>query len=326
MKRLLKSTWHKLLHERLLKSYIFYRILKYAVEKKYDLEPNTYIMLLDEKAKGYGFTMMHLGLHSAIEERNGVKLVYFLNKEHEIIARLYDKEASVRYFKGLGKAGIRSRLLGYYMIAQANFAKNKHIANSALLGGGTAGEKPTAIEEYQTGFGLTKNDLARPPKNLNLQLDEKIISKLESKAGMSFDTFKSRLIMINPHANTVSNVTPEFFEKLANELSENGFIALSNVMSENEALKNSIYLPLTQSEAFALALQCFAVITMRSGFSDMLHFLPSLIVINYDTPSARRYELASMFESSGAREIIYDDNACEKVLEIIKALNQNEAL
>lgn len=322
MKRLVKSAWHKLLHERLLKSYIFYRVLKYAVEKKYGLEKDTYIMLLDEKAKGYGFTMMHLGLHDAIETRNGLKLVYFLNKEHEIIARLYDKEANVRYFEGSGAHSVRSRLLGYYMIAQADFAKNKRVATSALLGGGTAGEKPTAIEEYQEGFGLTPNDLARPPKNLDFKLSEKIINELESKAGMNFDALKSRLIMINPHANTVSNVTPEFFQNLADELNQNGFIVLSNVMSESCALKNSIYLPLTQSEAFALALQCFATITMRSGFSDMLHFLPSLIVINYDAKSAKRYELASMFEGSGAKEIVYGDKACEKVLEIIKGLNQ----
>ncbi|MDE6886419.1 MAG: hypothetical protein K2P17_05230 [Helicobacteraceae bacterium] len=159
--------------------------------------------------------------------------------------------------------------------------------------------KENILKMYLTLFNLSSNTILAKPINMP-KINKNLISKLHSIAPLE------KIILFLPEARSMASMPLAIFRAKCAKLQESGYSIVLNLTRENHFLFNGSYvLPLTLSEAIALALSCGGVVSMRSGFCDIIArdcknleiYYPNKEILDF-------YSLKVLGLSESAREII----------------------
>ena len=111
--------------------------------------------------------------------------------------------------------------------------------------------------------------------------------------------------MLSPEATSMLPLSDRFWENLVNELKEQGYTVVSNVIKKEKTVKGSIYIDLTSEEAVILGLNCHSVHSVRSGLCDLIFSKGKDLHVYYPTHSSYFiYSLNSMFRRTDIDERI----------------------
>lgn len=173
----------------------------------------------------------------------------------------------------------------------------------------------TQIDAYRSClYRLEKSAVLKKPVFPKEKIDN-IIKK--------YSLIEGKTIIIAPDANTIKGKR-SFFEILAKELLNQGYLVLTNLVNEHdEPIKDTqgIYLPL--DIVCSIADYCGAFIGMRSGLLDVVMFSKSIVIALYPKDDMRfKYFNINYFENKNMMQYLLTDNFYDDAKKIIQAMIQ----
>ena len=115
-----------------------------------------------------------------------------------------------------------------------------------------------------------------------------------------------KIVLFSPEANSVPPVDAQIWEEKAKELQAEGFTVVSNVILKDNAVKGTLFVPMTVEQAVALAFHCHAVYSLRSGFCDLIHPVGNRLTVFYPSyASLWIYSLNKMFGGTQINEELH---------------------
>ncbi len=112
-------------------------------------------------------------------------------------------------------------------------------------------------------------------------------------------------ILIAPFANTFDNQPKEFWKSIVKKLKDKGYTVFCNVFKTEQEIEGTIRYEESLDKAFEFTFSCRAVITNRSGFSDLIGFNDRVrhIVIN-PSEDRMKYEDISIYGSKMIENVV----------------------
>lgn len=80
----------------------------------------------------------------------------------------------------------------------------------------------------------------------------------------------NRIVLLAPEAQSFRGLDKAFWEKLAEQLKEDDFIPVTNALHKDNEIRGTYNLKMTLEELLALACNCHAVYSLRSGLCDCI--------------------------------------------------------
>lgn len=249
---------------------------------------------------GLGDTLITLSIRDLLEEKLGKKVVFILKKTHEVVAKMYeDKDCIILKDKEMQE------------LVEKNLSKQ-------VMSGKIYAAHPALHPEMWTFFrpiydqDSTERFLPWIHRFFGVKYREKLkeptyyppmTDTLESKIS-KFDKVDN-IVMLSPEATSMLPLSDRFWENLVNELKEQGYTVVSNVIKKEKTVKGSIYIDLTSEEAVILGLNCHSVHSVRSGLCDLIFSKGKDLHVYYPTHSSYFiYSLNSMFRRTDIDERI----------------------
>lgn len=267
---------------------------------------------------GLGDTFLLCAFSKALEEKYQGQIRFFIKPSHEVVMKMF----SISNYTIINFNNIKSYYLDYLAkrvsypkkhqtyIAHINFHQNRQ---EILLQ--STGKTSSKFFDFYKNFlylpDIKRIDLSRfcsPLPSLFLKKIEDDLSKLHN------------VILLAPEANSIKNLDPIFWERLAIELNKAGFFLISNVTNSENKIKGTNFIAMTTQECVDLATHCRAVISLRSGLCDLLFFKgKDLFIIYCDDNLKSFYSLNNLFVRSDINEYVFE--GCQKTInDILKAL------
>lgn len=248
---------------------------------------------------GVGDTMMYASYWRELEAKYKRPIFWVVIKAHEIILKMY---------------GITNYL------ALEGISAHKSGKPSQYLN--PTGQPIPGIPYYAHWTYFKPTDIWRPyfldfvRKSLNIgniplhhpvhypQLSENIKKKFPQ-----IKDFR-KVILINPEARYLTIKSTKFWNSLADKLRSEGFALIINNFESNLISCSKEECPkLSLEELVAISFNCHAVISPRSGFTDIIHELGSRLFIIYDTEKMQKlFTLNPICSTKNIHEYIYNKN------------------
>lgn len=136
-----------------------------------------------------------------------------------------------------------------------------------------------------------------------------------------------RIILIAPEARSDENFTTGMWKLIVSNLIKSGYIVVENIMNKQNHIDGAINLDLSLKELILLAQNCKAIISIRSGFCDVIANSGKRLYVLY---SKERYDdlnpffiLNEIFDFkrfNKPKEIIIDKNSPKLMFERINLI------
>lgn len=150
---------------------------------------------------------------------------------------------------------------------------------------------PRVYASWLKGVNLngTRNQLSHI---LNIPLTPIVchnLSKVPVQAIDDFQNIKSKICVMNPFSYSMKS-SGSLYEKIAEELSNQGFIVYTNVIGSQKAVRGTLSLEVDLEELFSIACEIPLIVSVRSGILDFL--IPSKInmFVIYDEWNTRHVQ------------------------------------
>lgn len=258
----------------------------------------------------YGDALIVCGFKDAIEKYHNLKVHLVIKPEHEGIMKLYGiTEYTVKDF---GDSYIHKNIEAFK--AQKFEAGADFIAfPSYEAGRDFYNNKIDFLELFRRTFNLPSEAEFKKPQN-KPELTEELKNKIEKIAPLE------KVIIFSPEAIDTDQVSHKAFEDEIKILKSRGYTIISSVKDKKEAIKGTVYIPLTIYEALAIAVNCAGVYSVRSGFVDLVIQYTDNITIYY--PDKRTYDLFNFrylySKDRNINEIIINGSFIQKIGPILQ--------
>ena len=159
-------------------------------------------------------------------------------------------------------------------------------------------QAPYLLGIYETFFKLPKNYHPTFPKNLP-KLTPKLQKKLEQIAPLE------KIVFYSPEAASMECLPQYIFIKDMESLQQEGYKIILNTIKQNYNYKGTYNLKLSLKDAIAVALNVGKVISMRSGFCDLIAHNAKNLKVYYPSGSLKFNSLLANKISCNAEEVIF---------------------
>lgn len=135
----------------------------------------------------------------------------------------------------------------------------------------------------------------------------------------SYELKQGKTVILNPYANSISNLPLQFFTKLAERLKKNGFCVVTNLSgSKQSTVPGTKGITCSLTEAYHLAEFCGCAIGMRSGFFDFVAYAKCKLIIlfPYEYPFFEYQKLSKWGINTDAIDMKVGSNWNEDILNI----------
>jgi len=251
---------------------------------------------------GLGDTMMLCGFAHAWEKKNGGKIHFIIKPSHEVVMKMYGiKNYSTFKFdlKSCKKLGddCPEPKLGKLFVAHPVFVKT---AQSILK---KFENLEIDFKDLYAQFLEVDANVFKIYKRIP-KMDKAFRKKVEAIAPLN------KIVLLSPTANSVKAFPQSFWEPLCRQLKEKGYTVISNVINPDDAIYDTIYLPMTSDEVVALAYACDSVYSLRSGLCDIIAMRPKNLAVFYDHSNTLfLYGLNKLFNRQDIIEQVVDPYA-----------------
>lgn len=247
---------------------------------------------------GLGDTMITVGWKEEIEKKIKGQVIFIVKETHQFILDMYREEAYLILKKG--EIPPEEKIRKY---PQKGYIYAAHPCLHPELSEFFAPVRlQTSTIRFVPWFRKFYRLEAKVPLKLPLQyptFSEKLKEKCNKIAPIE------QIVLFSPEATSMIGMKDWFWEDLVKEVKELGYVAVSNVIAPENAIKGTKYIPLTSKEAVVLGLNCKAVYSVRSGFCDLLFSKGKELHVYYPTHSSYYlYSLNHMFHRNDIDEQI----------------------
>ena len=268
---------------------------------------------------GLGDTMNLCGFKDALEKKHNASIHFIIKPTHEIVMKMYGiKDYSFQTFDKNELRAIAQRNTevkkGEYFVAHPQF-----IGDDGKLLEDFYNFKISFVDIFKKTFWLSDDVQFKYP-TIPPVLSNEFREKVEKIAPLN------KVILFSPEAFSTNKVVPDVLENEVKKLTDKGFVVISNVIDKHETIKGSVYLPLTIDEAVALGINCAGVLSVRSGFTDIIvPFLKETVIYYPNIETLNLYSL-SYLKDKNIKEIVAPDTKLKKIgpcFQIEKKSNEN---
>jgi glycosyltransferase involved in cell wall biosynthesis len=213
---------------------------------------------------GLGDTMIICGFLSEFKKMYKGNVVLFIKQSHIAVMEMYGiKDYVVSRFNREELFKIGEKMVPEkesYFVAHPEFIGRMDLIDGLFSG------KLSFLEMYRQTLGLDANAVFEYP-HFYPTLTEEARAKFQLVAPLE----KTILFAPEMNASDPNDWLPDWImEDEARRLKEKGFRVISNAISEDKVVKGTEFVPLTLTEALALAGSCAGVYSARSGFCDLV--------------------------------------------------------
>lgn len=238
---------------------------------------------------GLGDTYLLCALSKAWEQKHFKKIGFIVKPSHKVVMDMFR--------------------IKNYRIAQFEDHELKKLAkkNPIPERGKIYVAHPAYIEAAQSGIAMLNSnrlcfkDLYTAflgiPYDVELE-EPKIIPKLSDGAKGVVDSLGGfeKLVLLCPEANSVKQVPKSFWYEIVEDYKNKGYTVLVNITKKENAISGAKNLKFAISDVVALACKCQIVISLRSGFCDLIaKVAPHLIVFYPTREDLFKYSLNKIF-------------------------------
>lgn len=237
---------------------------------------------------GLGDSLCLIGLKKEIEKQLKGKVHFIIKPSHMIVAQLYDTKDYV--IASFDKASLFSFALktpkpelGKIFVAHPDFHP---WAKKFVQEMKEHREHLTFLSWYKDFLKLpTTASFSKPFKYP--VLSQRLKEKLAQYGPLE------KIVLLLPEANSVPPLSPRFWEKLAHNFLNKGYIVVSNITKEECLIKGVPNIPLNLEEVIMLATYCHEVHALRSGLCDLIAFAPNRKLYVYYSTDKKTYSVFS---------------------------------
>lgn len=220
-----------------------------------------------------GDSLIMLALREDFEKKYGTPLHYIIQKNHEALMDLYEitNYTTIDFNKLMDEP----RLHEFSLYEQDKFKEDMcekifpaipqkdfpFVATPVLWIKSGRGYR-NLVHGWAQMLGLEIQAIA-PPFHLP-QITGNFRKKIESLGDIN------RIVLLAPEAQSFRGLDKPFWEKLAERLRENDFIPVTNALYKDNEIKGTYNLKMTLADLLALACNCQAVYSLRSGLCDCI--------------------------------------------------------
>jgi hypothetical protein len=275
-------------------------------------KPDEYNIILPS---GLGDTMYVCVLKQAIEEKYKTPIHFIIKPTHEILMDIYNiSDYSVYQFtedeiRGICKSS-RHPVKGRLYVAYSRYSYDSNLIEYKLT--------TEILQFYRILFRLDSNSpLIEPVK----------YPEIPANISKDFPRLDKTALLL-PEARTVTRLKRGFWEKLADELREQGFTVVQSYSNEEFKLEGVKALPDDLYCVIALAIHCSAVYALRSGFCDIIAGKAKRLKIFYPTQKDYSYSymdydnVENILVSAGDNKTAYSCLRTQRIPELKRALKK----
>lgn len=160
-----------------------------------------------------------------------------------------------------------------------------------------------------------------------LKLDQEVIStkpKIDKKTKeYEKELANNKSVIIAPYSNSLPNINNRFWEILVQKFLDKGYLVLTNAVTQEEAIKGTKHINFKLSEVVKMCELCGAVISARSGFSDISAHAECKNVVIYPDKACGYGKVIDVYSIKGLStnrnilEIEYIESNIEDIIETI---------
>ncbi len=264
---------------------------------------NNVITLVHQHSLGDLFYLC--GFKSAVENQYGAKVHFVIKPNQEPIMKMFGfSDYSLHIFDEdeLLKIAQDNPVIkvGGLFVSHPNYLNDD---NKTL--GDFFNSKISFVDIFKATLGLPLETQFQYPVIIP-SLSDDLKNKIEQIAKLD------KIILIFPEANSTHMIPSCFLEGEVAKLLQEGYVVISSVVDKRNAIRGTLCLELSFDEALALALNCHKVISVRSGFSDiMAPFVPNHTVYYPDIKTLKLYSFAKMY--SNIQEVVAPNFFMKKI-------------
>lgn len=197
-----------------------------------------------------------INLKNRLEKRYNTKLIFLLYKKYEFIVKLINEDAYIIVDECSSSEIVelcqKCPKPAKGKVFVADFNKHDYFDDSY---------HPMCVK-YNHFYDLPEEEYFTYKVRIP-QINDELKARVTDIAPLD------KIVMLCADANSAQPLKDGFWEELAEKLKAEGFVPISSVMRQENAVKGSIYLDMNMEEALQLAYNCHAVYALRSGFCDM---------------------------------------------------------
>lgn len=255
---------------------------------------------------GLGDTMLLCGFKDALEKYYNAPVHFIIKPTHQVVMNMYGiKDYSVEVFE---EDELREFVnknskvkIGEYFVAHPNYLNDDYKLVNEFLN-----FKISFFDVFKKTLGLPDDAHFEYP-TITPVISDLLKRKLEKIAPLE------KIVLISPETFSTNIIMPEAIEAEVEKFTNNGYKVISNVINKGNKIKGSIYVPMTVEDAVALAINCHHVISVRSGFCDLIAPFLKKMTVYY--PNIRTYKLYSFsyLNNKEIEEIIAPDYRLKKL-------------
>ena len=249
---------------------------------------------------GIGDAVMIFSFVKAIKEKINSNIIFIIQKNHEIIAKMFKIENYILYEND-----------SYYNKNQRILRQLNNIANIPKQGKiyichpefdsvGNSRRTERLFREWYKQFLDIPSDSKMDIKSIQYPI---ISTSLKAKIFEEFGVNVEDIVFFLPEANSISCFPNNFWLKLYQKLRNEGNIVITNKNKCNLSFLPSV--DITLADQIALCLACKHVYAIRSGICDAIFSKGKDLTVFYNSQSViDEYSLNANFGNYSVNEII----------------------
>lgn len=231
-----------------------------VIPKEIELKNDTYYF---ECCAGLGDTMLTCGYMDALLEKYQAPIRLIVKPSHAFIPEMYDIDDIL--------------VLGNSMTENFIRKHTKSTPQKGKIYAASPNKHPEMWDYFKPMYYLTLTVRYIPWFRTFLELNEgaKLRYPLHyPKLGQKVEQQCLRLapldeiVLFSPEATSTASIPSSHWNNLYERLSKEGYTIISNVVNKANTIPGTVYIPMSSSDAVALAMQCDSVHSVRSGFCD----------------------------------------------------------
>lgn len=269
---------------------------------------------------GLGDTMLVCGFRKAFEEKYNGKIHFLIKKSQEVVMKMYQiTDFTIVDMEKLDLTGIGAQ-------------------TPSPVKGQIFPAHPCCIPSLKNFF----NPIYFQYSNIRfkewflqfLKLDKNAQFEEPSEYPKMSDDFRAKVnkiapiekvVMFCPEATSVLPLDEIFWEYKAKEMAAQGYTVISNVTKPRKCVTGTTYLEMATEEAVALAMECAAVYSLRSGFCDLIYKKGKDLNVYYTNHAAYYiFSLNVLFSRNDINEFIDNYGLERKILSEQKGFETSE--
>ena len=214
---------------------------------------------------GLGDSLILASLKEKIETFYNFKIHFLIKHTHKIIMDMYNIDSytviNIPNKKVLDKFKDANKIQkGEIFIAHPLFTKNTSFINDFNAG------KLSFYDMYLKMLNLPADTKFNSNIFNKLNINKTLQVKLEKYEIKNL----SNVVLIAPEADSCPVLPNTYWENIIKKYKSLGYDIISNVKNKKNLIRGTKYIPLTILEAILIAQNCAGVISLRSGFCDLV--------------------------------------------------------